>query len=341
MLVPNNEGRVCDAVVRTLEKWTRETRTNMQFPDKEGVGPPVDLRLSLGTQDYAIEHTRIESFEKQIAAFAVAKRIIRYIQKNIQNPFPSMAYYELQFPTWVSVPDGRGKGDRALGNLVAWVREKEEILRKRNSGRNLFEHKFYEASDSIRGIPTGFDSEFDLLHWPIASLIRRKPGTLSFRLIPPNDPEGQLSNSLRQTFLKKCPKLNECKVEGARTVLVFESSDPALSSFEFRGNLLPSVLSECANAPDEIFLAETCTDCWCVWLLKRDESHWPDTGMPELNKSYYDPDLSDLPRIQEYLVSVPKNMRDALQLSVMDTPYLPGWAPKHFNKDEMNDLMTT
>ena len=64
VIVPNNEGRVCDAVVRALEKWTRETRTDLRHPDKEGGGSPVDLRLRLGAQDYAIEHTRIESFGK-------------------------------------------------------------------------------------------------------------------------------------------------------------------------------------------------------------------------------------------------------------------------------------
>ena len=43
----------------------------------------------------------------------------------------------------------------------------------------------------------------------------------------------------------------------ARTVLVLESGDPALVHFEFRGNLLPSLLAGCENPPDEIFLVET------------------------------------------------------------------------------------
>ena len=339
MVVPNNEGKVCDAVVRTLEKWMCETRADIRYPDKEGANPPVDLRLRLGTQNYAIEHTRIESFEKQITTVAVAKRICHYIQTTISAPFPCLAYYELQFPIEVSVPKGRSRGDRALGNLVVWIREKENILRERNSGHILSVHNPYEASDSIRGVPPGFNCEFQLLHWPIAKLIRRKPGTLSFRFILPNDPKVLLANSLHQTLSRKCPKLQECKAEGVRTVLVLESSDPALMSFEFRGNLLPILLTKCANAPDEIFLVETSTDRWCVWLLKRDESHWPDTGMPEMGRFYYDPDTSPLPGIPEYLESIPKHMRDALQLDNMYTPYLPGWAPTDFEKDELNDLM--
>ena len=338
MIVPDNESRVCDAVVRTLEKWTRKTRSDIRHPDKEGSYPPVDLRVRLGTQDYAIEHTRIQSFENQIATVAVANQIIRHVRKQIPNPFPCLAYYELQFPIKVSVPKGRGRRRRAFDNLVAWVRANEQILRERNSDRNLSVHNPYEANDSIRGVPLGFDCQFELLHWPIAPFIPRKPGTISFRFIPPIDQERPRLNSLRQTLSKKCPKLQKCKVEGARTVLVLESSDPGLISFEFRGSLLPTLLAGCANAPDEIFLVESSTDHWWVRLLKRDEAHWPNSGMPELGKSYYDPDPSQLPGIPEWLASIPKHMRDAHQLDGIYTPFLPGWAPMVYEKNELDDL---
>ncbi len=335
MIVPKNEGKVCDAVVRTLEKRTRETRADVQSPDKEGAKPPVDLRLRLGAQNYAIEHTRIESFKNQITAVAAAKRIIGYVREHIPDPFPSPAYYELQFPIEVSVPKGRRKGDRALCNLVKWIREQETILRERSTCRILPIRNPHTANDSIQGVPPGFDCEFELLHWPFASLIRRKPGMLSFQFISPNDPESLRTNSLRRSFFKKCPKLQECKAEHARTVLVIESSDTEFMSFEFRGSLLPSILAELENVPDEIFLVETFTNRWRVWLLKRDESHWPDTGMPELGGFYYDPDTSDT---SEWLASISKHMRDALQLENMHTPFLPGWAPTDFKKDELNNL---
>ena len=40
VIVPNNEGRMCDAVVRAPEKWTRETRSDVRHPDKEGTFLP-------------------------------------------------------------------------------------------------------------------------------------------------------------------------------------------------------------------------------------------------------------------------------------------------------------
>lgn len=338
MIVPNNESRVCDAVVRTLEKWTRETRSDIRYPDKEGSYPPVDLRVRLGTQDYAIEHTRIQSFENQIATVDVANQIIRHVRKHIPHPFPSLAYYELQFPIEVSIPKGRGRRPRALGNLVTWICANEQILRERNSDRILPLYNPYEANDRIRGIPLGFDCYFELLHWPVARFILQDPGILSFRFILPSDQESQRLKSLRQTFSKKCPKLQKCKTEGARTVLVLESSDPGLMIYEFRGNLLPALLAGCENAPDEIFLVKTSSDHWEVQLLKRDEAHWPNTGMPELGGFYYDPD-SSAPGIPEWLASFPQKMRDGLQLDRMYTPYLSGWAPMTYDKNELGNLV--
>ncbi len=338
MVVPNNEGMICDAVVRVLEKWTGETRADVRHPDKEENHPPVDMRLKLGAQEYAIEHTRIEPYQNQIRTNVVVDRIIHHIRMNIPHPFPGHAYYELQFPIDVSFPRGKARRDRALKDLVKWVLAKEQILRDRNSDRILPVRNPFMANDSIQGASAGFDCEFNLRHWPIAQFIRKRPGTLSFRFTPPNDIEGLRIDRLQQAFSRKCPKLQECKAEGARTVLVLESSDPSLNNFEFRGNLLPSLLTAYTNAPDEIFLLETHADLWCAWLIKRDDDHWPDTGMPEMGQFYYDTDTSPLPGIPEWLASIPQQMRDALKLDDMYTPFLPGWAPADFKKEELDDL---
>ena len=133
MVVPNNESKVCEAVIRVLEKWTGETHADVRHPDKEGSDPPVDMRLKLGTQEYAIEHTRIEPYQNQIETDVVVNRIIHHIRKNIPHPFPGPAYYELQFPIDVSFPRGKARRDRALKDLVEWVRAKEQILHDRNS----------------------------------------------------------------------------------------------------------------------------------------------------------------------------------------------------------------
>lgn len=335
-IVPDNEGKVCDAVVRTLEQWKRVGRSDMRHPEKDGIGPPVDLRMRLADVEYAIEHTRIEGFENQIGTAVIFNRIMRHIRTSIPDPFPGVAYYELQFPADVAFPKGKSRTTKALDGLVEWVRTHEVILRQRNAGRIVAGgYAPYWANDWVQGIPDGFNCEFRLLHWPIARLIRRKPGTLSFRLILPDDREGALKARLQRALSRKCPKLQACKKAGARTVLVLESVDPGVDLFRFRGELLPSLLAECANAPDEIFLVEPGFGNWEVWLIKRDDDHWPDTGMPDLGGYYYDPENSDIPK---WLDTLPRREREALQLDRMYTPYLSGWAPGFFMEDELDDL---
>ena len=92
MHIPDNEGKTCDAIVRLLEKWTGETRVGIRHPEKDGDGPPVELRLKIGTQEYAIEHTRIEPFENQIETGLVFKKINDYVRERLSGPLPGSAY---------------------------------------------------------------------------------------------------------------------------------------------------------------------------------------------------------------------------------------------------------
>ena len=87
MNFPNNEGKACDAVIRHLEKWTGETRAGIRHPEKDGIGPPVELRLQLGNQNYAIEHTRVESFDNQIKANISIREIKNYIKEGDGREF--------------------------------------------------------------------------------------------------------------------------------------------------------------------------------------------------------------------------------------------------------------
>ena len=133
MHIPDNEGKACDAVVRLLEKWTGETRLGIRHPEKDGVGPPVDLRLKLGGQKYAIEHTRIELFKNQIRTGVAFKQINDFIKDRVSGSLPGPAYYELQVPIGDCLPETREKRERALKDLVDWIRTNARCLHERNS----------------------------------------------------------------------------------------------------------------------------------------------------------------------------------------------------------------
>jgi hypothetical protein len=95
----SNQGKACDAVVRLLEDRTGETRADISHPEKDRTGPPVELRFRLGTQSYAIEHTQIEAFARQIHTGEEFGQLIRPIIDELSGTLPRPGVYHLYFPT--------------------------------------------------------------------------------------------------------------------------------------------------------------------------------------------------------------------------------------------------
>lgn len=118
--------------------------------------------------------------------------------------------------------------------------------------------------------------------------------------------------------------------------MVLESKDNALTQFEFRGDLLHSVLVKHSDVPDEIFLVQTNSDHWKVVPLKQGDGHWPNLGMLQLGVFYYDPKNSGFPK---WLDSQPQQIREGLQQDQMQTPFEKGFAIESFKEDELNDFI--
>ena len=191
MNIPNNEGKACDAVIRYLEKFTGETRTNIRHPEKEGVGPPVDLRLKLGELDYAIEHTCIESYEKQIKTVANIIEIGGYITERISDSLPKPACYQLNLPADVGLLKARQKRPQVLDEIVEWIRSDATYMREYAISRGGKIPVTLFGDLIIKVTPPEFGFEIELVRWPGArwpdeALIGQKPGTIVIRQIDPN-----------------------------------------------------------------------------------------------------------------------------------------------------------
>ena len=91
----------------------------------------MDLRLQVGEQDYAIEHTRLQPYGKRITDGAAFKKINEFIREQIREPLPGSVYYELHIPTHVSLPKGKKNRERAFTNLVEWIRSTAKRLHER------------------------------------------------------------------------------------------------------------------------------------------------------------------------------------------------------------------
>lgn len=263
----NNEGKACDAVIRLLERRTGEQRANVRRPEMDGIGPPVDLRLRLGTREYAIEHTQIEAFEGQIRTGEEFGRFITPVTEQLQGTLPGPAVYYLLFPLDARLGVKGYQMGEMRSNLIAWVREHAQGLHEKSPDRPTRERNPRGIRDQYRGTPPGFSYEVVLArhaHWSFSS---QRDGRVSVSRIAPGDVESLRAIRLRKALERKCPKLQRCKQEGARTVLVLEDGDIALSNECVIGDGLAGLLQERADLPDEIYLVDTSVDAWTVWLM--------------------------------------------------------------------------
>ncbi len=337
--VPNNEGKACDAVVKTMERRTRMVRSDIRHPERDRIGPPVELRLKMGKQEYAIEHTIIEPFENNINAELTVAEISQFLIKDLTGQLLEPMYYVLQVPKEVCLPRRKVKRVRALKNLAEWVQSSAQIMYERITGLSLPIDindiplgPYCFPEDSVKGKPPGINCTVELLRWRNGIKAGRKPGFVQTVLDYPEDLESFRTERIRRAFADKFPKLAKCRADGARTVLVLESQDAAHTRFDLIGNQLPALFAGRTYLPDEIFLVESNLGLWWVYPMKYDKDHWPEVGMPQWNRPIYHPDNPPT-------AGLPKWYCDALQLDKIDKPYLSReWVPATYKEDELEDL---
>ena len=154
MLITPNEGRVCDAVVRHIEKHADAKRSNISCPERERAGPPVDLRLQVGAWVYAIEHTLLQPFQNRIKAGIAYRTINNLIKERFPGPMPGSVRYELQMPSVLSMPSNRRKREKCLQSIAEWIEEHAQQLRDESRLRPWPPHPgFYWADGQARVAP--------------------------------------------------------------------------------------------------------------------------------------------------------------------------------------------
>jgi hypothetical protein len=283
-----NEGKSCDAIIRLLEQQIGELRADVTQSEKTGIGPPVELRLRLGKQEYAIEHTQIEPFEGQLHTGVEFARFINPVVDEISESLPGPAVYSLYFPLNTRLGVRPQEMEDVRRNFIAWIREHAERLHQNNPERPAKDRKPHGIREQYRGKPPGFPYDLTLLretHWSHSG---RHDGVLLVSRIAPARVEEDRVARLRKALDRKCPKLQRCKTAGARTVLVLEDDDIALSNHVLVGNGLAAVSKERNDLPDEIYLVETSVTPWRVWCMKRDDVLLPEEEWEEFNSAELD-----------------------------------------------------
>ena len=338
MRTPNNESKACDAVVRFLERYTGEKRSDIRRPEKDYTVPSdrrVDLCLKLGAQGYAIEHTRIGPLENEIRNNNRFMRRYDYIKDRISDSLPGPAYYVLQIPVDFKLPDNRKKREGELDELIEWIQMSAHYI------QDVIAHRIKQTGGQDRTVLSfkvtqlNFGCDIELLRIPYAALTDRKPGSIEIRPIYPDENEikERRIERIQQAFADKCLKLKHCKNGGdtdTRTVLVLEGVDLALRRDDHIGHQLHAILMEQTDAPDEIYLVETGMSFWLVFPVKRDDVHWT-AHMPDYPIYIYDEGKSPT-------AGMPKWYRERFGVDDLYTTYPRGWAPAIFKVNELEDL---
>ena len=266
-----HEGKCCDAVLRVLEHRLAASRADVHFPDRNGGGgrPRGDLCVRLGNRRYALEHTLIEPFWLAIRSGKFFSNLVRPLERELSEALPGPAEFQLQFPQDPTEGLPRRRLAKARAGLAAWISREAPALYARAlelSDSTLSSPRFRAR---VIAVPAG-------LPYPVTLACRVLPsrcpsplqGLRCVRVAAGNAQlEAQRAERLRKALSDKCPKLKRCRDRGARSVLVLQSDDVALTNSGGVFDALVHASAGRADLPDEIYLVETDFSSWAVFPM--------------------------------------------------------------------------
>jgi len=259
-----NEAEVCDIVVGYFEECLGVKRGCTCYPERDGSGPPVDLRVQLGDRSYAVEHTLIEPFPNAIQAGTEFNEFAAEIVTNLGTSMPGPGTYRLVFPLHPTAGRHRRTHAALRTAIISWVgkaaaqlhadalsRAKRSVLSNRYTG---------ERSTTIDGL----DLTLGLRVTSAES--SRHDGRLFLYRAVDDQLEAQRRRRLAVVLDKKYGKLERCSKDGDATILVLEYSDIALTNHILVAEALEPLVTARVYCPDHIVLADT-TDqqTWCLF----------------------------------------------------------------------------
>ncbi|MFQ5741471.1 MAG: hypothetical protein ACE5JX_20940 [Acidobacteriota bacterium] len=250
---PKNEQRVCKAVMclvadRRGERIVKAEPVDAIVRDR----PAVEWVFDTPTARFAVEHTRIESFPKQIGEGKRFAQLLGPLETELAGKLPGAFFLIVDVGT-AKAPSGQHAELRKA--LSEWILAKGAAL---DPEEQTGPHGNCKITESPPGVPFEVtlhrDSNYDSRLFIIQNLT--------------GDLESLRRDRIREALSRKCPKLLEAQRGGRVSVLILESDDIALANQVAIAEATVEELAARSDAPDVVIWARTSTQPWKAWLIK-------------------------------------------------------------------------
>ena len=219
MALQFHERECCIAIVRFLEDREGAKFKHASSPELARDTAPVELVIHLGARDYAIEHTGIEPFSGFVRMTSEADWRLSPIETEVRKRLSDDATFQLALPIGALAAQ-KGKALRdAQAAVIEWVISTVPKLPEPAQLRGSFRPSSFERTE----MP--FQMRLDRLSRPL-------PGISFFVVHYTNETslEQLRRERIREMLRKKLPKLQIWASRGARTVLILEDNDIAVTN---------------------------------------------------------------------------------------------------------------
>jgi hypothetical protein len=260
-----HEKKVCIAIIDYIytRKGIEIDSSKIKFPDKENRNiKSIDLLYDGGDISIAIalEHTSIDSYMGQRDEIVRAEKLLKPLETILENKLPKPGHYKL----YVDVGATKGATDTSaiIKRLVSWITTTAPSLDigSPDTTPNHFR----------KGQPDGVPFEVTLRRWP------RRDGKF---IIVLNCPEFEAlrKERIEKALNDKCPKLlDKAKSEKAISVLILEMNDFVLGNPIEVASVIHELSQERTELPDDIYLVETDSNEWDIWVIKKGKLFFKD-----------------------------------------------------------------
>lgn len=280
----SRERRACDAVARCLECIAGYKRVGAHCPEDLAKGQSaIDYAFNLAGFPYAFEHTVVEAFDGQLRTNEHFGKFVEPIEAALDRQMPSSGYFILLFP----INPSNGMKPKAIArkqaDIVAWAK---------TAATELVEEATQLSKRQLWRSPPSSDMPNNDV---TLSFLENISGDMGGRLLaqrkaPKNYEQLRISRVL-QVVDDKLPKLAKCKP--ARTVLVLENRDIALSNHWVIAECLEKALQSRLDIPDEVWLVDAVREeFWISICLRKDGVLFPHDGEAVRYREFMPSELS-------------------------------------------------